>query len=77
MLDALTFTDSDLVQLSKDNFISLKIDAESDYGLELFNQLNGTGYPLIIFVVCFGLFILYWVGSFFLGIIQVMTGTYF
>ena len=35
------------------------------------------GYPLIIFVVCFGLFILYWIGSFFLGIIQVMTGTYF
>ena len=50
MLDALTFTDSDLVQLSKDNFISLKIDAESDYGLELFNQFNGSGYPLIIFL---------------------------
>ena len=45
-----TFQDSDLINLSKENFINLKIDAESDYGQELFTQFNGSGYPLIIFL---------------------------
>ena len=50
MLDASTFKDSDLIKLSKENFISLQIDAETEYGLELFSKFNGTGYPLIIFL---------------------------
>ena len=50
MLDASTFQDSDLIKLAKENFITLKIDAESDYGEELFTQFKGTGYPLIIFL---------------------------
>ena len=50
MLDASTFTDLDLIKLSEENFISLKIDAETKYGLELFNKYDGTGYPLIIFL---------------------------
>ena len=50
MLEASTFQDSDLINLSKENFINLKIDAESDYGKELFTQFNGFGYPLIIFL---------------------------
>ena len=50
MLEASTFQDPDLIDLSKENFINLKIDAESDYGQELFTQFNGSGYPLIIFL---------------------------
>ena len=50
MLDALTFQDTDLISLAKENFVSLKIDAESDYGKELFNQFQGAGYPLIVFL---------------------------
>jgi len=50
MLDASTFKDSDLITLAKDNFINLKIDAESDYGKPIFEQFQGTGYPLLIFL---------------------------
>ena len=50
MLDASTFQDSDLIKLAKENFTTLKIDAESNYGEELFTQFKGTGYPLIIFL---------------------------
>ena len=50
MLDASTFQDTDLVNLSKENFVNLKLDAESEYGRELFEQFQGAGYPLIIFL---------------------------
>ena len=50
MLDTSTFRDSDLITLAKTNFINLKIDAESDYGRPLFEQFQGAGYPLIIFL---------------------------
>mgnify|MGYP001392831807 CR=1 FL=1 len=50
MLDANTFTDSDVIDYLKDNFISLKIDGETKYGSELFNQYKGTGYPLLLFL---------------------------
>ena len=50
MLDASTFTDKDVINLANEHFINLKIDAETDYGRELFNQYNGTGYPLIVFL---------------------------
>ncbi|MBI45556.1 MAG: hypothetical protein CMG66_05270 [Candidatus Marinimicrobia bacterium] len=50
MLDASTFQDTDLINLTKANFTALKIDAETDYGQKLFSKFNGTGYPLIIFL---------------------------
>jgi len=50
MLDAKTYSDTDLINLAKENFISLKIDAESKTGQKLFNQFRGTGFPLIIFL---------------------------
>lgn len=50
MLDAKTFSDTDLIKLAKENFISLKIDAETEIGQKLFNHFNGTGFPLIIFL---------------------------
>ena len=50
MLDASTFKNQDLIELSKKNFINLKIDGESDYGHPLFEKFHGTGYPLIIFL---------------------------
>jgi len=50
MLDASTFKNQDLIELSKKNFINLKIDGESDYGRPLFEKFHGTGYPLIIFL---------------------------
>ena len=50
MLDASTFQDTDLIALAKDNFINLKIDAESEYGRELFEKFQGAGYPLVVFL---------------------------
>ena len=50
MLDASTFKNQDLIELSKKNFINLKIDGESNYGRPLFKKFHGTGYPLIIFL---------------------------
>jgi tetratricopeptide (TPR) repeat protein len=50
MLDASTFTDNDVINLANEHFINLKINAETDYGRELFNQFNGAGYPLIVFL---------------------------
>ena len=50
MLDASTFQDTDLINLSKENFVSLKIDAESEYGQDLFEKFQGVGYPLIVFL---------------------------
>ena len=50
MLEASTFKDDNVISLSKNNFISLKIDAETEYGQPLFENFQGTGYPLIIFL---------------------------
>ena len=50
MLDASTFKDKNLINLAAENFINLKIDAESEYGNKLFTQFNGAGYPLIMFL---------------------------
>ena len=55
MLDASTFQDTDLINLSKENFVSLKIDAESEYGRKLFEKFQGVGYPLIVFLDHVGL----------------------
>ena len=50
MLEASTFKDKEIINLAKNNFINLKINAETEYGMPLFNSFNGTGYPLILFL---------------------------
>ena len=50
MLDANTFTDSDVIAYLKDHFTSLKIDGETKYGSQLFNEYKGSGYPLLLFL---------------------------
>ena len=50
MLDANTFTNHQISAYLNDNFINLKIDAETPYGQKLFSQFNGEGYPLILFL---------------------------
>ena len=50
MLDANTFIDENVSKYLNQNFINLKINAESEYGKILFSDYNGTGYPLLIFL---------------------------
>ena len=50
MLDANTFTDKNVSKYLNQNFINLKIDADSEYGRILFREYNGTGYPLLLFL---------------------------
>ena len=50
MLDANTFTDENVSKYLNQNFINLKIDADSEYGRILFSKYNGTGYPLLLFL---------------------------
>ena len=50
MLEASTFKDKEIINLAKNNFINLKINAETENGMPLFNRFNGTGYPLILFL---------------------------
>ena len=50
MLDANTFIDENVSKYLNQNFINLKINAESEYGKTLFSDYNGTGYPLLIFL---------------------------
>jgi len=50
LLDANTFTNHQISAYLNDNFINLKIDAETPYGQKLFSQFNGEGYPLILFL---------------------------
>jgi len=49
MLDANTFSNNTVINYISDNFIPLKINAETKDGSDLFQQYNGTGYPMIIF----------------------------
>ena len=50
MLDANTFADEHVSKYLNQNYINLKIDAESQYGRKLFSEYNGTGYPLLLFL---------------------------
>ena len=50
MLDAKTYINPEVIKLAEENFISLKINAESETGEVLFNRFQGTGYPLIVFL---------------------------
>ena len=50
MLDAYTFTDETIIEISSQKLIPIKIDAETKYGKNLFSQYNGRAYPMIIFI---------------------------
>ena len=50
MLDANTFTNQNVAKTLNENFINIKIDAETEYGQQLFSDFSGTGYPLILFL---------------------------
>ena len=50
MLDANTFSNKKVSQYLNENFINLKIDAETNYGNSLFTEYNGMGYPLLLFL---------------------------
>ena len=50
MLDANTFSDKNTSEYLNQNFINIKIDAETQYGNKLFSEFNGTGYPLLLFL---------------------------
>ncbi len=50
MLDANTFSNQKVADYLNQNFINLKIDAETKYGSTLFVEYNGTGYPLLLFL---------------------------
>ena len=50
MLDANTFSNQNVAQKLNENFINIKIDAETKYGQQLFANFSGTGYPLILFL---------------------------
>ena len=50
MLDAYTFTDETIIEISSQKLIPIKIDAETKYGKNLFSQYNGSAYPMIIFI---------------------------
>ena len=50
MLDAQTFTDKNVIEISNEKLIPLKIDTDSEYGMELFQKYNGHALPLILFI---------------------------
>ena len=50
LLDSDTFTNEEVIQYIDNNFIPIKINAESEYGMPLFTKFKGTGYPMIIFL---------------------------
>ena len=50
LLDANTFSNQNVAQKLNENFINLKVNAETAYGKQLFSDFSGTGYPLILFL---------------------------
>ena len=50
MLDAQTFTDKNIIEISNEKLIPIKIDTDSKYGMELFQKYNGHALPLILFI---------------------------
>ena len=50
MLDAYTFSNKDIISYISEHFIPFKINAETKIGKPLFEEFQGTGYPLIIFL---------------------------
>ena len=50
LLDSDTFSNKEVIQTIHNNFIPIKINAETKYGMPLFEKYKGTGYPMIIFL---------------------------
>ena len=50
LLDSDTFTNEEVIEYMNNNFIPIKINAETKYGMTLFEKYKGNGYPLIIFL---------------------------
>ena len=48
-MDTDTFTDEDIINFSKANFINIKVNTDTDGGLELFKQFHGVSLPTILF----------------------------
>ena len=49
-IDSETFTNEEVIDKIEKNFIPIKINAESKYGLPLFEKYKGTGDPMILFL---------------------------
>jgi len=49
-LDTDTFTDKEVVSFSKAHFINLKINTDTDEGLELFKKFHGVSLPTLLFL---------------------------
>ena len=50
MLDANTFTNNKVIEYQNQYFINLKVDASTEYGMSLFDEFNGNGYPMLLFL---------------------------
>ena len=50
LLDSDTFSNEKVIEILHNNFIPIKINAETKYGMKLFEKYKGTGYPLILFL---------------------------
>ena len=50
MLDANTFSNQEIINISSENLLSFKINAETQKGSESFTEFKGFAYPLIIFL---------------------------
>ena len=49
-MDIDTFTDHRIIEFSKENFINLKMNVDTQYGREIFDQFHGVSLPTILFL---------------------------
>ena len=49
-LDQNTFSDSTVIEYCKNNFINLKINTDTEYGYEVYNEFNVNALPMILFI---------------------------
>ena len=49
-LDKNTFSNSQVIKYCEDNFINLKINTDTSYGYEIYNEFNIEYLPMIIFI---------------------------
>ena len=50
LLDKNTFTDHDVIQYCKENFISLKVNTDTEYGYRVYKEFNVESLPKILFI---------------------------
>jgi len=50
LLDKNTFTNHDVIQYCKENFINLKINTDTEYGYEVYKEFNVESLPKILFI---------------------------